>query len=142
MRHTLIVLALTLLALPLETRAAEDKFTGAWESRVAMEKGTYTIKLRCRSASDCDMQMADSETAKGKPEDSTLPFRSAVPYERNVEAVRKALRYARENRAASAVNPEFSAIHKTLAASVDAKTDVDTCIGLDEKTPDYFIVCT
>ena len=47
MRHTLVLLALALFALPLETRAADDKFAGAWESRVAIDPGAYAIRLRC-----------------------------------------------------------------------------------------------
>ena len=142
MRLALVALALAVYALPPQARAAEDKFTGAWESRVEMERGSYAIRLKCRSASDCDMQMGDAGTAGKKAGESTLAFRAAVPFERDIEAARKALRYAREHRAASAVNPEFAAIHKSLAASVDAKTEVETCIGLDDKSPEYFVVCT
>ena len=142
MRTTAVALALLGLAMPAAAMAAGDPFAGTWESRVAIGAASYTMRLRCMSASDCEMQMIDAGTAKGKPEDSTIPFRAARPLPGSLGPVRNALRYALEHRADSAKTPEFAAMHKLLAATVDAKTEIDTCIGLDDKTPEYFVVCT
>jgi hypothetical protein len=121
--------------------AAGDPLAGTWEARVASKAGTYTLRLACKSSSDCEMQLSDSSKA-GKPEASTLPFKGARPMERGLEPVRKALRHALEHRADSKPNAEYAAIHTLLAASVDAKTELDRCIDLDSNETAYFVVCT
>ena len=142
MRTSAVLLSVLCLTVPAAAMAADDPFAGTWESRVAIGAATYTMRLRCISASDCEMQMLDASSAKRKPEDSSMSFKAARPFPGGLGSVRNALRYALEHRADSAKNPEFAAMHKSLAATVDAKTEIDTCIGLDEKTPEYFVVCT
>jgi hypothetical protein len=98
------------------------------------------MRLRCRSASDCEMQMIDGSAQARSPD--ALSFKSAVPLQRGYAPARDALKYALEHRAESGPNPEFAALHKLLAVAAGAKTEIDACIGLDAKQPEFFMVCT
>ena len=117
-----------------------DPFAGTWEARVVHGKNEYTLRLRCKFASDCDLQTLDP-AVKGKDQPPPISFQSAVPL-RNTELARSALKYALENRATVSPNPEFAAIQKMLGAAVNAKTEVDRCISMDDKQPEYFVACT
>jgi hypothetical protein len=119
---------------------AADPFAGTWEARVVHGKHEYTLRLRCKTASDCEMQMINP-AAKGKDALPVIPFPGAVP-QRNLEPSRSALKYALEHRAEGSPNPEFLAIQKMLGASVSAKTEIDQCISLDQSQPEFFMACT
>ena len=121
--------------------ASSDPFAGTWEARVATGTDSYTMRLTCRSQSDCELQRSDT-TKAGKPTAETIPFKGTRPLEPSVQPMANALRYALEHRAEASVNMEFAAVHRLLAASVDAKTEVDACIGLDDRKPDFFVACT
>ena len=115
-------------------------FAGTWEAQVATGTDTYTLRLACTPRLECELQRSET-TKAGKPEADTIPFRGTRPLG-SVEPMKKALAYAREHRAETGGNSEFAAVHRLLAARVDARTEIDACIGLDEKQPDFFVACT
>jgi hypothetical protein len=127
-------------ALSLAAQAAADPFEGTWEARVIHGTSEYTLRLRCKSATYCDMQMINP-AAMGKDATPAITFTGAVP-QRNLAPPRNALKYALEHRTEGSPNPEFAAVQILLGASVSAKTEIDTCISLDEAQPDFFIACT
>ena len=128
------------LPAPAPAAVANDPFAGTWEARVATANDAYTLRLTCRSQSDCELQRSDT-TQAGKPTADTIRFSGTRPLA-TADPMRNALRYAREHRAETGANSEFAAIQRLLAASVDGKTEIEACIGLDEKQPDFFVACT
>ena len=133
-------IALVYLALVASLPAlAADPFAGSWDIRVAHGKDAYTMRLRCKSGSECDLERYDGKAMAAKP-DETLSFKSAARFRPDIAA--NALRYAIEHRAETSPNPEFAALQKLLPGAVNAKTEIDACIGLDDKQPDFFVVCT
>lgn len=118
---------------------AADPFAGTWEARVATPKNPYTMRLRCASAQECETQVVT-----GAPKDAQDPataFKNPVARP-NAGPMREALAYALAHRKESAANPEFAAIHKLLAASVNEKTQLDSCVSLDASAPDFFVLCS
>ena len=118
---------------------ATDAIVGTWEARVATEKNPYTLRFTCESPSSCETQIVTAGPKESQ--DQPIAFKSVVP-RANVGPLRDALAYALEHRSDSAKNPEFSAMHKLLAVSVNAKTQVDTCVSLDANSVDFFVVCS
>ena len=139
-RRVLLVASLLALAMPSPAIAQADRFAGTWEGRVAWDSGAYTMRLRCRSASDCDTVVIDDKS-KDRAGDIRMSFPAASPFPAK-EPLGKALAYALEHKAESLKNREFAAIHKQLAVTVTPKTELDTCIGLDPKDRQFFVVCT
>ena len=132
-----ILPAVLVAALP--ALAAADPFAGTWEVRVATEQNPYTMRLHCVSSTECETQVIPANAKEAK--DAPISFKSARA-QPNVKPLRDALAYAHENRAQSAVNPEFAALHKLLAGTTNPKTQVDACISLDPQAPEFFVVCT
>ena len=117
-----------------------DPFAGTWEARVATGSDSYTLRLACKSQSECELQRSDT-TQAGKPSADTMPFSGTRPLP-SVEPMKAALRYALEHSGDTGGNSEFAAIQKLLAASVGPKTEIDACLGLDARQPDFFVACT
>jgi hypothetical protein len=138
-RSWALLASLFACAAPALATAPADPFAGSWEARVVHGKSEYTLRLRCKSASDCEVHTLDPAT-KGK-EPPPIAFQSIVPL-RNPELARSALKYALEHRTQGSPNPEFAAIQKLLTAAVSARTEIDRCISLDDKQPEYFVACT
>ena len=132
----------SLLAVPAHAAAATpaDPFAGTWEARVDTGSDAYTLRLACRSQADCELQRSDT-TKAGKPTADTIPFRGTRRLA-TTEPMKKALGYALGHRAETGGNSEFAAIHRLLAENVNARTEIDACIGMDEKQPDFFVACT
>jgi hypothetical protein len=135
-----LVVPLVLLALSTSALGAGDPFAGTWETRVATGTDTYTLRLACKTRSDCELQRSDT-TRSGKPTADTISFKATRPFQ-PVDRARNALRYALQHQAEGSVNIEFAAIQKLLASAVNAKTDIDACISLDDQQPDHFVACT
>jgi len=134
---------LVALGMSMAARAANpaDPFAGTWEARVNTGLDAYTLRLTCRSQSDCELQRSDT-TKSGKPTAETIAFRGTRPLPSGPEPMRTALRYALEHRAEGSPNKEFATLQRLLGASVDARTEVVSCIGLDEKQLDFFVACS
>ena len=139
LRRRALLASVLACAGPAPATASADAFAGSWEARIAHGKAEYTLRLTCKSGSDCEVHTLEPAT-KGK-EPPPIAFQSAVPL-RNPQLARSALKYALEHRTQVSPNPEFAAIQKLLAASVSERTEIDRCISLDDKQPEYFMACT
>lgn len=135
-----LVASIVALAGPAAAATAVDPFAGTWEARVVHGKSEYTLRLRCKAATDCEMQTIDP-AVMGKEALPPIPFPAAMP-QGNLEPARSALKYALAHRAEGSSNPEFAAIQVLLGAAVSSKTVIDKCISLDDKQPEYFMACT